>query len=64
MVRCVSFALTVGYSADERTRDKGEAIAASRLQAFGRGIIARRKIRMVWQMAAEQFDREEVQCMK
>lgn len=56
----MSFALVAAYAADERTREKGEAVAASRLQAFGRGIIARRKIQEVWQIAQEQFDREEV----
>lgn len=60
--KCVCVSLIAKYDEEARQREKGEGIAASKIQAIARGVRVRRLIALVWEQAAEQYNREEARA--
>lgn len=60
IVLFITFSIVSRYDNEDRIRKKGEAIAVSRIQGFARGYIVRKKIKEIWRLADEQFEREEI----
>jgi hypothetical protein len=57
-ISCLSSCLIMKYSLDEKNRLRGEHIAANIIQGLIRGFLVRCKLRRIWDLANQKYEKE------
>jgi hypothetical protein len=61
VVMCICYCVVVKFYSEKYFRDKGNHVAASRIQGLVRGVLVRKKVRAIWAEAEEESERQMTQ---